>query len=161
MYIDKDQNIWTSEHTGLSIVKFNPFLSHLKRLVSDPNSLPFGIIEDKYDNIWIAQHVDKLGIYDPHKNDFSKVDISSRETFTQFVTADDSGNIWFVEQRGNKLEVIISETQSSFGLAKDQTQFEIRYSELAAPFMTAGIVAVSLFFVKNVRDRRRLDSVIP
>lgn len=76
----------------------------MKRLVSDLNSLPFGIIEDKYDNIWIAQHVvDKLGIYDPHKNDFSKVDIPSRETFTQFVTADDSGNIWFVEQRGNKL----------------------------------------------------------
>lgn len=164
LYIDKDQNIWTSEHTGLSIVKFNPFLESFEKVtVSDPNSLPFGLVEDKYDNIWIAQHtVDKLGIYDPHKNDFSEIDIPSRGTFIQFVTADDSGNIWFVEQRGNKLgNVVISETLSSFGPVENQLPIEIRYSQLVAPFMTVGIVAASLFFVKSVRDKRRLDSAIP
>ncbi|MFY9299582.1 MAG: CopD family protein [Candidatus Nitrosotenuis sp.] len=164
LYIDRDKNIWTSEHTGQGIVKFNPFLESFEKvIVSDPDSLPFGLVEDRYDNIWIAQHtVDKLGVYDPHKNDFAEVPIPSVGTFTQFVTADDSGNIWFVEQRGNKLgNVVISETQSSFGPAKDQPPIEIRYSQLVAPFMTVGIVAVSLLFVKSVRDKRRLDSAIP
>lgn len=164
LYIDREKNIWTSEHTGLNIVKFNPFLKTFEKIpVSDPNSLPFGLVEDKYDNVWIAQHVvDKLGVYDPHKGNFIEVPIPSLGTFTQFITSDNSGNIWFVEQRGNKLgNVIISETPSSVVSIKDQTSFEVRYSELVAPFMTAGIVAVSLFFVKSVRDKRRLDSVIP
>lgn len=163
LYMDKDQNLWTSEHTGLSIVKFNPFLESFEKIrVSDPNALPFGLAEDKYDNIWIAQHVvDKLGVYDPHKNDFLEVDIPSRGTFTQFITADDSGNIWFVEQRGNKIgNVVISETPF-IGTSAKQAQLQLRYSEFVAPFLTAGIVLTSLFFIKSVQDKRRLDSAIP
>ncbi|MBI5146097.1 MAG: CopD family protein [Thaumarchaeota archaeon] len=162
LYMDGDQNLWTSEHTGLSIVKFNPFLKTFEKIpVSDPNALPFGLAEDKYDNVWIAQHiVDNLGVYDPHKDDFVEVAIPSLGTFTQFITADDSGNIWFVEQRGKKLgNVIISEIPS-IGTAKEHAPIRIRYSDLMGPFMTAGIVATSLFFVKSVRDKRRLDSLI-
>lgn len=162
LYMDREQNIWTSEHTGLSIVKFNPFLKTFEKIpVSDPTALPFGLVEDKYGNIWIAQHVvDKLGVYDPHKNDFVEVAIPSVGTFTQFITADDSGNIWFVEQRGQKLgNVIISEIPS-IGTIKEQAQIRIRYSDLMGPLMTAGIVAVSLFFVKSMQDKRRLDSLL-
>jgi len=162
LYMDKDQNIWTTEHTGLSMVKFNPFLEMFDKVsVSNPNALPFGLAEDKYENIWVAQHVvDKLGVYDPHKNEFAEFNIPSTGTFTQFVTADGSGNIWFVEQRGGKIgNVIISEAPST-ATAKQQPPLQIRYSELAAPFMTMGIIATSLFFVKSVHDRRRLDSII-
>lgn len=162
LYIDKDQNIWTTEHTGLSMVKFNPFLEAFEKVsVSDPNALPFGLAEDKYDNIWVAQHVvDKLGIYDPHKNEFVEISIPSRGTFTQFVAADGSGNIWFVEQRGGKIgNVVISETLS-VAATKQQPPLQIRYSELAAPFMTLGIVATSMFFIKSMQDKRRLDSSI-
>jgi len=163
LYLDKDQNIWTTEHTGLSMVKFNPFLETFEKFsVSDPNALPFGLAEDKYENLWVAQHVvDKLGVYDPYKNEFAEVNIPSRGAFTQFVTADESGDIWFVEQRGGgKLgHVIISE--APYASAVKKLPLQIRYSELAAPFMTAGIVVISMFFVKSIKDKRRLDSLIP
>ena len=62
---------------------------------------------DKYDNIWFGQHVtDELGVYDPYNDQLIEVSIPTTESFTQFVTSDDDGNIWFVEQRGQKLGVV-------------------------------------------------------
>lgn len=167
LYMDKEQNLWISEHTGLNIVKFNPVFETFERVqVSDPNSLPFGLVEDKYNNIWIAQHtLDKLGVYDPYKEDFVELDIPSSGAFTQFLTSDDSGDIWFVEQRGagkqgGKLgNVAISEIPS-LGVASKQSLQQFRYSEITAPFLTVGIVATSLLFIKSVRDKRTLDSLI-
>ncbi|MEM4391334.1 MAG: copper resistance protein CopD, partial [Candidatus Nitrosotenuis sp.] len=167
LYVDREQNLWISEHTGLNIVKFNPVFETFERVqVSDPNSLPFGLVEDKYNNIWIAQHtLDKLGVYDPYKEDFVELDIPSSGTFTQFLTSDDSGDIWFVEQRGagkqgGKLgNVAISEVPS-LGVASKQSLQQFRYSEITAPFLTVGIVATSLLFIKSMRDKRTLDSLI-
>jgi copper transport protein len=75
------------------------------------------------------------------------------------LTDDKNGDIWFVEQRANKLgHVAISEMpQMSAIMAQG---YEIRYSELASPLISAGIIATSLFFVKSVYDKRRLDSLI-
>lgn len=167
LYIDKEQNLWISEHTGSNIVKFNPFSETFESVqVSDPNALPFGLVEDKYDNIWIAQHtVDKLGVYDPYKKDFVEVGIPSLGTFTQFLTADDSGDIWFVEQRGNgeqggKLGNIVISESPSFVTASKQKPQQFRYSEITAPFLTVGIVATSLLFIKSTRDKRTLDSLV-
>lgn len=161
LFIDADQNVWISEHTGLSVIKFNPVLQTFDGFrVTDPNALPFGLASDKFENIWIAQHTtDKLGVYDPHSGEFGEIDIPTTSTFTQFVTADKNGDIWFVEQRGNKLgHVEISE--SLHVGAPTQPEFALRYSELAAPFIAAGIVAASLFLVKSVYDKRRLDALI-
>ena len=100
-----------------------------------------------------------LGIYDPQKDEFAELNIPSQTTFTQFLLDDNNGDIWFVEQRQNKLgHVIITENpQSSPRLSQE---FELRYSELATPLITGGIIASSLFFVKSVRDKRRIDSLI-
>ncbi|MEM4391803.1 MAG: copper resistance protein CopD, partial [Candidatus Nitrosotenuis sp.] len=160
LFIDKEQNVWVAEHTGIGIVKFNPFLQTFKRIsVSDPESLPFGLAADKFENIWIAQHtVDKLGVYDPHNDDFVEVEIPTKSSFTQFVTSDKNGNIWFVEQRGNKIgNVVISETHQSVAVQPD---YKIRYAELVTPLISAGIIATSLFFVKSIHDKRRIDSQI-
>ncbi|HWP78248.1 MAG TPA: CopD family protein [Candidatus Nitrosotenuis sp.] len=162
LLIDQDGNLWISEHVGLSIVKFNPILQTFERVpIKDPNSLPFGLVQDRYENIWIAQHTsDKLGVYDPHKGEFVEVDIPTKSTFTQFVTADKNGNIWFVEQRGNKIGSVTITEGPSVGVAQAQTGFEIRYSELVSPLVSAGIIASSLFFVKSIHDKRRLDSLV-
>lgn len=160
LFIDEEQNVLIAEHVGLSVVRFNPYLQTFDSFrLTDPESLPFGLTADKYSNIWIAQHtVDKLGIYDPHNDDFIEVDIPTKSSFTQFVTSDKDGNVWFVEQRGNKLgKVEISETPQ-FVLPPEE--YKIRYSELVTPLVSAGIVASSLFFVKSIHDRRRLDSDI-
>jgi copper transport protein len=162
LFIDSEQNVWISEHVGLSITKFNPLLETFEKIpVVDPQAAPFGMTSDKFGNIWLAQHtVDKLGVYDPTKNEFSEVDIPTKTSFTQFVTSDKDGNVWFVEQRGNKLgNVIISEVPSQ-RVIQEQPIMYLRYSEIAAPLMTIGVIAMSLFFVKSVRDKRRIDSLI-
>ncbi len=162
LFIDIDGNIWISEHVGLSIVKFNPFLNTFESVhVTDPEALPFGMAYDRFENIWIAQHtVDKLGVYDPQKGVFGEVAIPTQSTFTQFLTSDKNGNIWFVEQRGNKLGSVTISENPLLGIAQEQSGVKIGYFELAAPLISAGIVVTSLFFVKSVRDKRRLDSLI-
>ncbi len=162
LFIDSEQNVWISEHVGLSVTKFNPLLETFEKIpVNDPQAAPFGMTSDKFGNIWLAQHtVDKLGVYDHTRNEFSEVDIPTKTSFTQFVTSDKDGNVWFVEQRGNKLgNVVISEAPSQRA-TQEQPTANLRYSEIAAPLMTVGIIATSLIFVKSVRDKRRLDALI-
>jgi copper transport protein len=96
-------------------------------------------------------------VYDPIRNEFSEINIPTKTSFTQFVTSDKDGNVWFVEQRGNKLgNVIISEIPIQ-RTAQEQPVTNIRYSELASPLMMVGIITTSLFFVKSIRDKRRID----
>ncbi|AJZ75903.1 virginiamycin B lyase family protein [Candidatus Nitrosotenuis cloacae] len=162
LFIDQDGTILVSEHTALKVIRFNPYLETFSHVVTvtDANSLPFALAPDKFGNIWIAQHtVDRLGIYDVQKREFAELNIPTQTTFTQFLINDKNGNIWFVEQRSNKLgNVIISEIPQISATA--QPEVEIRYSELVSPLISAGIIATSLFFVKSIKDKRRIDSLI-
>lgn len=162
LFIDSEQNVWATEHVGLNLVKFNPLLETFEKThVIDPQAAPFGMASDKFGNIWIAQHtVDKLGVYDPTRGEFAEVNIPTKASGTQFVTSDRDGNVWFVEQYGNKIgSVAISEVPGQ-RTAQEQPAINIRYSELASPLMMVGIIATSLFFVKSMHDKRRLDSLI-
>ncbi|MGQ0605752.1 MAG: copper resistance CopC/CopD family protein [Candidatus Nitrosotenuis sp.] len=163
LLFDQDGTMLISEHTALRILRFDPYLETFSSVVTvtDTNALPFALALDKFRNIWIAQHtVDKLGIYDPQKRGFAELNIPTQTTFTQFLISDKDGNVWFVEQRSNKLgHVAISEI-SQVNITPQTQRFVMQYSELAAPLISAGIIATSLFFVKSIRDKRRLDSLI-
>ena len=163
LMIDKQENIWIAEHIGPSITKFNPILESFDK-VSVPNSesLPFGMVLDKYDNIWVAQHViDSLIVYDPYNNRISEVEIPTEGSFTQFVTADDNGDIWFVEQRGGKIgKVSISSIPGQTTVLQESSTLEIKYVEIVAPLVSAGIIATALFYVKSVKDKRKIDEII-
>ena len=163
LYFDREGMLWVSAHTGLALIKFNPVLETFERIeISDPKALPFGMTEDRYGNIWFAQHTtDKIGVYDPHNDNLIEVQVPTETSFVQFLTSDDKDNIWFVEQQGNKLGMIkISETPN-LGVMQLQTQkSELKYVELVSPLIAMGIIAASLFFVKSVRDKRRIDSLI-
>ena len=120
------------------------------------------MVLDKYDNLWAAQHVvDGLIMYDPYNNRISEVAIPTEGSFTQFVTADDSGDVWFVEQRGAKLgKVSISAVPGQPTIIEEESAFEIKYVEIVAPLIAAGVIATSLFYVKSIRDKRKIDDVI-
>jgi len=163
LMIDKDENIWIAEHIGPAITKFNPILESFDKVnIANPESLPFGMVLDKYDNLWAAQHViDGLIVYDPYNNKITEVTIPTEGSFTQFVTADDNGDVWFVEQRGAKLgKVSISAVPGKPTIIEEESTFEIKYVEIVAPLIAAGIIATSLFYVKSIRDKRKIDSVI-
>ena len=163
LMIDKQENIWIAEHLGPSITKFNPILESFDKVnVSNPESLPFGMVLDKYDNIWVAQHViDSLIVHDPYNNRITEVTIPTEGSFTQFVTADDNGDVWFVEQRGAKIgKVSISSVPGQTTILQESSTFEIKYVEIVAPLVSAGIIATALFYVKSVRDKRKIDEMI-
>ena len=163
LMIDKQENIWIAEHLGPSITKFNPILESFDKVnIPNSESLPFGMVLDKYDNIWAAQHVvDSLVVHDPYNNRISEVIIPTEGSFTQFVTADDNGDIWFVEQRGAKIgKVSISSVPGQTTVLQESPTFEIKYVEIVAPLVSAGIIATALFYVKSVRDKRKIDEMI-
>ena len=163
LMIDKEENVWIAEHIGPAITKFNPILQDFKQIkISNPDSLPFGMAFDKYDNMWVAQHViDSLVVYDQSSGQIIEIAIPTEGSFTQFVIADDNGDIWFVEQRGGKLgKVSISAVPSQIGTVQEVKSQDIMYVELVAPIIAAGIIATALFYVKSVRDKRKIDDLI-
>jgi len=164
LLFDKSGSLWIAEHIGPGITKFDPILETFDHVnVPNPESLPFGMAIDKYDNIWFGQHViDELGVYDPYNDQLIEIPIPTPESFTQFITADDNGDIWFVEQRTKKLGVVsISSVpgQARTALsAGDESGFN--YAEIVSPLIAGGIVVSSLFFVKSVNDKRRIDKML-
>jgi len=164
LLFDKSGSLWIAEHIGPGITKFDPVLEtfdHVK--APNPESLPFGMAIDKYDNIWFGQHVtDELGVYDPYNDQLIEVSIPTPESFTQFIAADDKGDIWFVEQRTKKLGVVSISSVS--GQARDVTdsvnKFVFNYAEIVSPLIAGGIVLSSLFFVKSINDKRRIDKML-
>ena len=164
LLFDKSGSLWIAEHIGPGITKFDPVLEtfdHVK--APNPESLPFGMAIDKYDNIWFGQHViDELGVYDPYNDQLIEVSIPTPESFTQFITTDDKGDIWFVEQRTKKLGVV--SISSIPGQARSITDggsgSSFNYAEIVSPLIAGGIVVSSLFFVKSVNDKRRIDKML-
>jgi len=164
LLFDKSGSLWIAEHIGPGITKFDPILEtfdHVK--APNPESLPFGMAIDKYDNIWFGQHViDELGVYDPYNDQLIEVSIPTPESFTQFITADDKGDIWFVEQRTKKLGVVsISSVPGQARTVIDGGgESGFNYAEIVSPLIAGGIVVSSLFFVKSVNDKRRIDKML-
>jgi len=164
LLFDKSGSLWIAEHIGPGITKFDPVLETFDHVnVPNPESLPFGMAIDKYDNIWFGQHViDELGVYDPYNDQLIEIPIPTPESFTQFITADDNGDIWFVEQRTKKLGVVsISSVPGQARTVTDGvSQSGFNYAEIVSPLIAGGIVVSSLFFVKSVNDKRRIDKML-
>jgi len=162
LLFDDDGNLWIAEHTGLGIARFNPVLETFDRiLVPDDEALPFGMTLDKYGNVWFAQHtVDKIGVYDPENNNLIEVPIPTETSFVQFMTSDGNDNVWFVEQQANKIGTVkITEIPIIPSQIQTTNGFELKYTEIASPLIALGIIATSLFYVKSIQDKRRLNSL--
>lgn len=163
LLFDKQGDLWIAEHTGLRIAKFNPILETFEKIpVPDKDALPFGMTLDRYENVWFAQHtVDNIAAYDPQNNNLIEIPVPTETSFVQFMTSDDKDNVWFVEQQGSKLGMVkITEVPLAVSQFQTTQNVELKYSEIASPLIAMGILASSLFFVKSVKDKRRLNSLI-
>ena len=163
LLFDEDGSLWISEHTGSAISRFNPALGTFERVtVPYSESLPFGMTFDRYGNVWFAQHViDSIAVYDPDNNDLLEIPILTESSFIQFMTSDGDDNVWFVEQQGNKIGTVeMTEIPVSSAQIQPTETSELRYTEIASPLVAAGIIATSLFYVKGIHDKRRLDDLI-
>ena len=147
----------------MAITKFNPVLETFEKIsVLDEEALPFGMTFDRYGNIWFAQHtVDSIGAYDPDNNDLIEVPVPTETSFVQHMTSDDNDNVWFVEQKGNKIGTVkITEIPTNISKIQKSNDFQLKYTELASPLIALGIITTSLFYVKSIQDKRRLNSLI-
>ena len=163
LIFDEKGNLWVAEHTGLAITRFNPVLDTFEKVsVPDDEALPFGMTFDRYGNVWFAQHtIDSLGVYDPDNNDLLEIPIPTETSFVQFMISDGDDNVWFVEQQGNKIGTVkLTEIPISITQIQESNSDQIKYAELAAPLIALGIIATSLFYVKSIQDKRRLNSLI-
>ncbi len=163
LIFDEEGNLWIAEHAGLAITKFNPVLETFSKVsVPDEEALPFGMTFDRYGNVWFAQHtVDSLGVYDPDNNDLIEIPIPTETSFIQFMTSDGNDNVWFVEQQASKIGTVkMTEMPVSITQIQESNNVEIKYTELASPLIALGIIATSLFYVKSIQDKRRLNSLI-
>ena len=162
LIFDNDGDLWIAEHTGLAITKFNPVLETFDRVsVPDEEALPFGMTFDRYGNIWFAQHtVDNIGVYDPDNDDLMEIPIPTETSFVQFMASDGNDNVWFVEQQTNKIGTVMI-TEIPVIVPQIQTSdHKLRYAEIASPLIALGIIATSLFYIKSIQDKRRLNLLI-
>ncbi|HSG84452.1 MAG TPA: CopD family protein [Nitrosopumilus sp.] len=163
LLFDDDGNIWIAEHTGLAITRFNPVLETFERItVPNEEALPFGMTFDRYGNVWFAQHtIDSIGAYDPDNNNLIEIPVPSETSFVQFMTSDGDNNVWFVEQQTGKIGTIkMTEIPAIASQIQSSEGFELKYTELASPLIALGIIATSLFYVKSIQDKRRLNDLI-
>lgn len=163
LLFDEDGSLWVTEHTGLALSRFDPVLETFEKIsVPDNESLPFGMTFDRYGNVWFAQHViDSIAVYDPDNNNLLEIPIPTESSFTQFMTSDGNDNVWFVEQQGNKIGTVkMTEIPVSSVQIQAANETELKYTEVASPLIAAGIIATSLFYVKSIHDKRRLNELI-
>ena len=104
-----------------------------------------------------------LLMYNQNSKEFEEfLKLPTVESGPSALLLDDNGDIWFVEQRTKKLGVVSISSVS--GQARDVTdsvnKFVFNYAEIVSPLIAGGIVLSSLFFVKSINDKRRIDKML-
>jgi len=141
----EEGNLWIAEHQeGGGITKFNPLLESFERIKSpDDAAFPNSAIFGKYKNVWFAMHtVDKIAAYNPQTGRLIEVQIPTAESWVQFTTSDSNDNIWFVEQKGNKLGMVkLTEIPSTAPIVFEEDPINVQYTEIASPLIALGVIS--------------------
>lgn len=162
-----NDEIFISEHEGNTISIFDPNTETFRKLsLESKEALPFGMVFDKYHNLWIAEHLtDQITVMDPITGEQKGVEIPTSNPFVQYLTTDDTGQVWFAEQRGgglarvdttvDSMPPLSSQPNSLKGSAinNDKGIFEfvagIGFEKFVAPFIALGIIFVSIMYVRT------------
>ena len=153
--------VFVSEHDGTAVSIFDPLLKTFTRYQLDSQGLPFGMAFDGNHDLWVAQHtLNKIIVVDPRTGETKEFDIPSSSSFTQWVTSDSKGNIILAEQRANALGIIttstsISAQESSQKPAPVIPQLGFGYTDVAAPSIIFGLIAVAFFFSKSTLEFKK------
>jgi virginiamycin B lyase len=117
--LDKDGNVWISEHRGSSIVEFNPSnLSWRKYQTSLPPasfqvgsiSAPATLAIDNQGNLWFVEHFsNRVGKLDPSTGIMEEFTIPGPpgpNAYSVLNAIDPEGNFWFTNFVGNSIDMI-------------------------------------------------------
>lgn len=171
-------NIYISQHEGHAVSVFDPLLKTFRDFPPlNTNGLPFGMAMDSnYHNLWVAEHtINKIAAIDPQTGASKELTIPNQTPIVQWITADDKGNIWLAEQRGNSLAVITATpklTQSSnpnnpgtseankVNKGSNNSLFflpplRISYAAIVGPSVALGIIISAAFYSKSIIDLKQ------
>jgi copper transport protein len=162
-------NIYIADHTGHTILVFNSLLESFREFPSvNQNGLPFGMAMDSYGNLWFAEHtIDRLGVIDPRTGLGAEAKIPISGSAIQWITADDSGRIWFASQLGSAIgSVTITAKPAAAPATPGEEgqggtpaggiqQLGFTLSDLAGPGIAAGIAISGLAYSKSAIDLKR------
>ncbi|MDE1843989.1 MAG: copper resistance protein CopC [Thaumarchaeota archaeon] len=152
------ENLFISEHDGKAITKFDPLLKTFTRYNLDQNGLPFGMVFDNNNEIWIAQHtLDKIAVVDPRTGNTNEFSIPTESSFTQYLTADADGHPILAEQRSHAIAIVTTTANPSSPVKNSQSTLPITnlgfsYSDLAAPSIMIGFIGVAYFYARSALD---------
>ncbi|TRZ80472.1 MAG: hypothetical protein D4R90_01895 [Nitrosopumilales archaeon] len=156
--------IFISEHEGYAISVFDPLVKTFQKIQLNHDSLPYGMVFDKYHNLWLAQHTrDKLAIINPRDGQIVEKDTPSTNSWVQWMTADSQGNIIIAEERANAIATISISAgpPDTIQITKSEIpKFGLSYAQLVAPAITGLLVIVGFFYSKGVVDLRKASNQI-
>ncbi|MDN5845667.1 MAG: copper resistance protein CopC [Candidatus Nitrosocosmicus sp.] len=159
-----NDEIFISEHEGNVISIFDPITETFRQLaLNSKEALPFGMVFDKYHNLWIAEHLtNKITVMDPITGKQKRIDIPTSNPFVQYLTTDKTGQVWFAEQRESALARIdtsinsmslLSQPSPMSADANTMSIFEFiaetGFEKIAAPLIALGIIFVSVMYVRT------------
>jgi hypothetical protein len=123
---------------------------------------------DSNSNLWIAEHlIDRIAVMDPRTGESKEVKIPIAGSLVQYLTADSTGKIWFVAQRGQPSLSSITTTAKPSTTPTNSTgeqpadtsggvsQLGFSFAQAAGPGIAAGIVMSALFYAKSSIDLKR------
>lgn len=122
--VQQDGIVWTSDHGGAAIVRFDPKSNTWKKFLTSrpppeiyPISLPNDVVLDKNGYLWVAEHAgNKIARFDPRTEILTEYVIPSSPAITLWLTLDEKGNVWFAEAQAGKLGKLDISMSPSFSL---------------------------------------------
>jgi virginiamycin B lyase len=110
--LDKNNNVWVSEHGGSGIVEFTSSNSTWRKYptsqaTAPPGSGPATLAIDSQGRLWFAEHyAGKIGRLDPSTGLMEEYTIPFAGAYSLLNSFDSSGNFWFAMAYANSIGMI-------------------------------------------------------
>jgi virginiamycin B lyase len=144
--LDKNNNVWVSEHGGSGIVQFASSNSTWRKYptsqaTAPPGSGPATLAIDSQGRLWFAEHyAGKIGRLDPSTGLMEEYTIPFTGAYSLLNSFDSSGNFWFAMAYANSIGMIPGNST---------TAISIRPTAVPSSSVVSGSSFVSQFNITN------------
>ncbi len=144
--VDKNNDVWVSEHGGSSVTEFIPSNSTWRKYptsqaTSSPGTGVATLALDNQGRLWFAEHyANRIGRLDPATGQMDEFALPIPGAYSLLDTVDRSGNFWFTEATANEIGRIPGNATAPFSSNAITMQ---------SPFVTAGSSIDANFVISN------------
>ncbi|MBO0888259.1 hypothetical protein J2P12_04080 [Candidatus Bathyarchaeota archaeon] len=120
--VDKDGNVWVSEHYGSSVTEFIPSSSIWRKYPTSQSSISPGtgvatLSIDARGRLWFAEHFSsRVGRLDPSTGEMVEFPLQTAGAYSLLNVIDGQGNFWFTESGSNEIGMIPGNVTSSLSV---------------------------------------------